>query len=93
MEDSWRQLQDQPKRQRYRESLLEPTQLGFSADLLIAQGRTAELQRRWKDARDLYETAHELRPAAESDRALKLLDAREYEWMKRLREKQNSGDD
>ncbi len=87
VDESWEVLKDADGRRRYRQSILEETQIRFSADLLSAQARSAELQNRYDDAKTLYETAHELHPEKRFMEALKKLQVREFEWLKRKHKK------
>lgn len=89
IEQAYEQLKDLKRRQSYRATIVEKTLIRHSADLLAAQARTAELQRRFNDARELFQTAHELDGDPAYIKALRVLDAREHEWMKRKREKQD----
>jgi hypothetical protein len=90
LDASWDAIQDLQKRQAYRATLVDAEQMRFSADLLIGQARTAELQRRFEEARELYQTSHELHPNSKTARILAVLDEREAEWRKRLREKEKT---
>ncbi len=92
MEAAWTTLKNTDTRRSYRATLVEDVQVRFSADLLYAQGQTAELQTEFDRAREMYETAMELYPNPKAQRALAALDARDAEWRKRLREKDLRGD-
>lgn len=88
MEEAWGRIKSKESRRAYRAGVVETTQLRFSADLMFAQGKTYEIQHDFDKAREVYETAQELHPTEQFEKALKRLDAIEFEWMKRLREKE-----
>ncbi len=88
MDSAWETLKKSDERRKYRSTLIEEVQIRFSGDLLYAQGQTAEFQNEYDKARELYETAMELYPNPKAQKALAALDAREADWRKRLREKE-----
>ena len=62
VEAAWATLKDKAARVAYRKELIEPSQLVHSADLLTAQGRTAEFRSDFRAAVRLFEIALELSP-------------------------------